>query len=46
MFNCVYKCLCFTDSVEDGEKLIKTALDAFGRIGGFYFLNKSYNIPR
>lgn len=23
----------FTDSVEDGEKLVKTALEAFGRIG-------------
>lgn len=22
-----------TDSVEDGEKLVKTALEAFGRIG-------------
>uniref|UniRef100_A0AAQ5XTA7 Hydroxysteroid (17-beta) dehydrogenase 4 n=1 Tax=Amphiprion ocellaris TaxID=80972 RepID=A0AAQ5XTA7_AMPOC len=25
------------DSVEDGEKLIQTALDAFGRIGVYYF---------
>lgn len=23
----------FTDSVEDGEKLVRTALEAFGRIG-------------
>uniref|UniRef100_A0A8B9PAX4 Hydroxysteroid 17-beta dehydrogenase 4 n=1 Tax=Apteryx owenii TaxID=8824 RepID=A0A8B9PAX4_APTOW len=29
------------DSVEDGEKLVKTALEAFGRIGTVtYFLNK------
>lgn len=30
-------CLCCacTDSVEDGEKLIQTALDAFGRIGKY-----------
>lgn len=27
----------FTDSVEDGEKLIQTALDAFGQIGEFLF---------
>uniref|UniRef100_A0AAQ5Y4X4 Hydroxysteroid (17-beta) dehydrogenase 4 n=1 Tax=Amphiprion ocellaris TaxID=80972 RepID=A0AAQ5Y4X4_AMPOC len=26
------------DSVEDGEKLIQTALDAFGRIGVYYFV--------
>lgn len=26
-------CLVHTDSVEDGEKLIQSALDAFGKIG-------------
>jgi len=26
---------CFSDSVEEGEKLVKTALDNFGRIGEF-----------
>lgn len=26
-------CYVYADSVEDGEKLIQTALDAFGRIG-------------
>lgn len=31
-----------TDSVEDGEKLIQSALDAFGRIGLYYIL-ESYN---
>lgn len=28
---------CSADSVEEGEKLIQTALDAFGRIGGIDF---------
>lgn len=31
----VYSHVCPTDSVEDGEKLIQTALDAFGRIGAY-----------
>lgn len=26
-----------TDSVEDGEKVIQTALDAFGQIGAFIY---------
>lgn len=30
--------LLFSDSVEEGEKLVKTALDAFGRIGEFSWL--------
>ena len=29
----VLSSLLFSDSVEEGEKLVKTALDAFGRIG-------------
>uniref|UniRef100_A0A671UVZ2 Hydroxysteroid (17-beta) dehydrogenase 4 n=1 Tax=Sparus aurata TaxID=8175 RepID=A0A671UVZ2_SPAAU len=28
------------DSVEDGEKLIQTALDAFGRIGEYYLIHR------
>lgn len=28
--------LLFSDSVEAGEKLVKTALDAFGRIGDVF----------
>jgi hypothetical protein len=29
--------LFFSDSVEAGEKLVKTALDTFGRIGDVFF---------
>lgn len=25
--------LCITDSVEDGDKVVKTAIDNFGRVG-------------
>lgn len=28
-------CCANADSVEDGEKVIQTALDAFGRIGAY-----------
>lgn len=34
----VLSLLFFSDSVEEGEKLVKTALDAFGRIGELYWL--------
>lgn len=32
-----HPCHAHTDSVEDGEKLIQTALDAFGRIGESFY---------
>lgn len=34
----VLSSLFFSDSVEEGEKLVKTALDAFGRIGELSWL--------
>lgn len=34
----VLSSLLFSDSVEEGEKLVKTALDAFGRIGELSWL--------
>lgn len=35
-----------TDSVEDGEKLIQTALDAFGRIGEYCLCMAVYTYLR
>jgi len=32
-YKCSWICILFVDSVEEGEKLVQTALENFGRIG-------------
>lgn len=33
LFLCVHAMITTVDSVEDGDKVVKTAIDNFGRIG-------------